>query len=163
VGHNLRNRSASDQPLLKFIRRAFQLAVHAGEQGYEPYGAVLVVSEEVLLEAASHSLRANRGIDHAELSLLRRARREIPYAVLASATLFTSTEPCILCAADIVRSPLRHVAFGCSGDPDSAGADILLSARPAIWVQGPLLEEEGRSIHSRFRHVQVTGRTHGKR
>ena len=108
------------------------------EEGNEPFGALLVVDGDIVLEATNSVVTDNDPLAHAELNLLRRARRQVSMVALARATLYAISEPCLLCAGDIVRTPIRHVVFSRSGDPEVTGTPVLRAASPRLLVEGPI-------------------------
>jgi len=133
------DRKRSVQAHLRFLRRASILAREAATRGDEAFAALLVIDGKVLLEAMNSVRTGNNPTAHAEMNILRKARREISNTVLARAILYCSTEPCAMCAADILRTPITHVVYGRSGDPSAAGRALLSAAEPAIRVEGPLV------------------------
>jgi tRNA(Arg) A34 adenosine deaminase TadA len=135
--------SAAPGRHVRFLERSEALAQSARDAGHEPYAALLVVGREVMLEA-TNTARRDGPMAHAETNLLDEARRRIAHATLARATLYCSTEPCMLCAGHIVRTPIRHVVYGHAGDPAVGGRAILTSAAPVIRVEGPLLDRRSK-------------------
>ena len=135
------------------LRRAFVLAREARDAGNGPYGAVLVGADgSVLLEARNTVNTESDLTGHAETNLLRTAFRTFDAVALAGATLYSSAEPCPMCAGAIYWSGVGRVVFGIGiprlsallGEGNQAGircADILTTGRP-VKVEGPLLEEE---------------------
>jgi len=77
---------------------------------------------------------------HAEAQLLSNVRRTIPNHVLAKAIVYCSDEPCVLCASEIVRSPIRHVVYGRPAAPFVGGESILRAKQAHIRVEGPFIE-----------------------
>lgn len=51
---------------------------------------------------------------HAELALVRKASKALAPAFLQTLTLYTSTEPCAMCAGAIFWSGIPRVVYGCS-------------------------------------------------
>ena len=90
-----------------FMRAAIALAGEAMRHGDEPFGALLVVDGEVRLKARNRVVTECDPTRHAELSLVSDACRCLDSAALARATLYASTEPCVMCCGAIygARSP----------------------------------------------------------
>lgn len=147
------------------MRRALGLARLARDNGNHPFGALLTdASGEVLLEAENTVVTNSDCTGHAELNLMRDASRSLDGEALASATLYTSTEPCAMCAGAIYWAGVSHVVFGLreSELPALTGADprnptLALSCREVfargqrpIDVIGPVLEDEARAVHEGF-------------
>ncbi|GAA1313489.1 nucleoside deaminase [Saccharothrix xinjiangensis] len=97
------------------LDRAIELAVEARAAGDPPFGSLLVGPDgEVLAEARNTSLSDNDITAHPELKLARWAARELDPAVAARTTMFTSCQPCGMCAGAIERSGLGRVVFALS-------------------------------------------------
>jgi tRNA(Arg) A34 adenosine deaminase TadA len=100
---------------------------------------------------------------HAEINLMRQASRKYDSDFLAKCTLYTSTEPCPMCAGAIFWGNVRRVVYGLSVEGlnkmvDEDDEDVLhLPCRELfgkgqknIEVIGPILEEEAREVHKGF-------------
>jgi tRNA(Arg) A34 adenosine deaminase TadA len=150
---------------LQLLRRAIELAVRARANGNHPFGSLLADADGVvILEAENTVLTTHDCTGHAELNLARDAGRKYDPAFLRACTLYTSTEPCAMCAGAIFWSGIGRVVFALSSEtlgtvvPDETGDwTLALSCREvfarggrAIDVSGPLLEAEGRTVHDGF-------------
>ena len=81
--------------MLRHLRHANRLAADAVARGHHPFGAILVGpdGESVLLEQGNVST-----VDHAESVLARRAFAGFDAQTLWASTLYTTVEPCAMCA-----------------------------------------------------------------
>src|SRR5689334_23013368 len=145
-----------------FLRRSFEVARRAMAHGNHPFGAVLVDdSGNVLIEAENGYMPARDGTAHAERLVATEACRTLSRGVLASATLYSSAEPCAMCAGAIYWAGIGRVVYGLSehrlrtitGDhPENPTLDLPCrevfsrGQRPTAVI-GPLLEEEAASVH----------------
>ncbi|MFC5830122.1 nucleoside deaminase [Nonomuraea insulae] len=128
----------------KLLRRAIELAVEARSGGNPPFGSLLAGPDgAVLIEERNSSLTDADITAHPELKLARWAARELDPATAAGTTMFTSCQPCGMCAGAIARSGLGRVVYALSGDqlnslkpPGNAFTDA-----PS---EGPALYEEAR-------------------
>ncbi len=143
-----------------FIRECIELAKHAGQRGNHPFGALLVDDGRILLASENTVNTDNDCTRHAELNLVSDAFRQFGPGVLAKSVLYTSTEPCAMCAGAIFWAGIPTVVFGCSSG--SAGRitgselvmscrDILAKGSKQVEVIGPILEAEGIAVVERFR------------
>jgi len=147
------------------MRRALGLARQARDHGNHPFGALLTDSAgRVLLEAENSVVTASDCTGHAELNLVRQASINLDGDALASATLYTSTEPCAMCAGAIYWAGVSRVVFGLreSELPPLTGTDqrnqtltlpcreVFARGQRPIEVIGPLLEDEARAVHEGF-------------
>ena len=140
-----------------FLTRAFSLAEHAFSQGNRPFGALLVIANKIVLETENSVISANDITAHAEMNLLRRLWQQFNEGLLSQATLYSSTEPCLMCAGAILNTPIRHVVYGCGArclhelaqqsSLSLTGRDVLLSSGSSMLVEGPLLESEALDVH----------------
>jgi tRNA(Arg) A34 adenosine deaminase TadA len=142
-----------------FLREALALAEQAHASGDEPFGAVLVVSGEIVMTASNTVILENDPTRHAELNLVSKAARTLPRETLRAATLYASTEPCAMCAGAICRVRVPKVIYACSGQGlrDLIGGGLAVPCRQILQrphhlveVLGPLLEEEGLALHRKL-------------
>ena len=147
------------------LRRAIELAGHARANGNHPFGSLLVDADGmVALEAENTVVTARDCTAHAELNLVREASRTYEPDFLRACTLYTSTEPCAMCAGAIFWSGIGRVVFSLSSATlgtivsDETGdwtlavscRDVFARGGRAVDVSGPLLEAEGRAAHDGF-------------
>ena len=83
---------------LAMMRRALVAAEQAAERGEVPVGAVVVCGDKVLATAANEREALQDPTAHAELLALRRAAAEIGSWRLSRCTLYSTLEPCPMCA-----------------------------------------------------------------
>lgn len=143
-----------------WIRQAIGLAGAASDRGDEPFGALLVVDDAPILTARNAVNTQDDPTQHAELRLISKASRQFGSTLISASTLYTSTEPCAMCAGAIYWSGISHVVFGLAaasleamtggGGLHQPVRDVLGSASRRILIEGPFLEEEARSVHECF-------------
>jgi tRNA(adenine34) deaminase len=146
------------------MREAFAIARRARARGNRPFGALLVAGNGAVLAAAENSqLTDEQVLAHAEMNLLYRAVKDIAPDVLASSTLYTSAEPCAMCAGAIFWSGVGRLVYGLSGDrlhqlsgfsPQmlvSSAREVLAKAGRNVEVVGPLLEREAEALFAESR------------
>jgi len=97
-----------------FIRQCIALSEQAVRHGDESFGALLVVDGDVRLTAQNRVVTASDQTRHAELLVASEASRRLDAATVAGATLYSSTEPCVMCCGAIYWSRISRVVFGCS-------------------------------------------------
>jgi tRNA(Arg) A34 adenosine deaminase TadA len=141
------------------VERAIELAREAGRRGDGPFGTVLVRDDAVVMEASNRERTDDDLALHPELTLARRADRELSAAERAETTMYTSTEPCPMCAAGVAYAGLGGVVYSVSGarlgDLRDGAAGIPCEevcerlGRP-VPVHGPVLAEEGLAVHREF-------------
>ena len=145
-----------------FMRRSFDVARRALTHGNHPFGAILVDNEgEVLIEAENGYMPSRDGTAHAERLLATQACTTIPADILGTATLYSSAEPCAMCAGAMYWAGIGRLVYGLSehrlGDftgnhPENPTLDlpcreVFRRGQRPTEVVGPLLEEEAAAPH----------------
>ena len=97
-----------------FLRRAFDVARRAREGGDHPFGSILVGPDgTVLMEQGNGYTAEGRDMTaHAERLLATRASKAHSTEFLAGCTLYTSAEPCAMCAGAIYWAGIGRVVYG---------------------------------------------------
>lgn len=93
------------------------LALREAEQAAElhevPIGAVIVDANGELLAAASNrTITDSDPTAHAEILALRIAGEKIGNYRLTGCTLYTTIEPCVMCAGALVNARISRLVFG---------------------------------------------------
>ncbi|GAA0564901.1 nucleoside deaminase [Paractinoplanes ferrugineus] len=96
-----------------YLERAVELAWEARERGNHPFGSLLVTAEGTILEARNTVVTDADPTGHAETNLVRLAG-SLDHPTLGGSTLYTSTEPCAMCAGAIYWSGIGRVVFALS-------------------------------------------------
>ena len=93
-----------------------QEALIEAKKGDLPYGAVLVKDNEVVIRAYNTAQTDNDVSAHAEINALRAFTIQYGYSLdaLSGYTLYTTCEPCPMCAAACIWSGVSIVVFGAS-------------------------------------------------
>lgn len=149
---------------LKFVRRTFEIAQRARTHGNQPFGALLVDEQGVvLLEAENTEVTTGDCTGHAETNLMRKASAEYSADFLANCTLYASTEPCPMCSGAMFWGNIRRVVFGLSeGALYSMRSQLseevihipcrefFAKGRKSVIVIGPVLEEEAMKVQEGY-------------
>lgn len=146
-----------------FLRRSFDVARRSMTHGNHPFGAILVdENRQVLIETENGYMPAHDGTAHAERLLATEACRKLGIDVLRTATLYSSTEPCAMCAGAIYWAGIGRVVYGLSehrlravtgNHPENPTLDmpcreVFKSGQRATEVVGPMLEDEAEALHA---------------
>ena len=131
----------------RYLRRAIELACEARAGGDMPFGSLLVgPSGDVLAEDRNTVVTERDITGHPELKLARWAARELDPERARATTMYTSCQPCPMCAGAISRSGLGRVVFALAGDqlqglrpPGTAGPD-----HARVAYEGPAIFDEAR-------------------
>jgi tRNA(Arg) A34 adenosine deaminase TadA len=149
------------------LRRAFALAGEARARGDRPFAAVIVDAEGQMLAEGLSTQGAGGGgtLAHSEMNALSAVIvARVPREKLRAATIYSSGEPCAMCAAAIFYAGVGRVVYGLSAAailhlrnarPHTAGLSlscraVLDSAAERVEVVGPCLEVEGAVPHQGY-------------
>ncbi len=94
------------------MREALALAWEADEAEEVPVGAVVVHDGRVVGRGANRQIRDGDPTAHAEIVALRQAARELGDHRLRDATLYSTLEPCAMCAGALVTARVARLVFG---------------------------------------------------
>lgn len=143
----------------RWLRETFALARAARLAGNHPFGALLVLDGRVVLRAQNTVASDRNPTAHAETNLMAAALRSLAAEDLVRAVLYTSCEPCAMCAGTMYWGGIRTVVFGLSAFQLArlAGSDLLVPCRElfargahAVDVTGPLLADEAAAVHEHY-------------
>lgn len=167
ASHPNANPSESDE---FFLRQSFDVGRRAMTHGNHPFGAVLVDERgHVLIEMENAYMPSHDGTAHAERLLCTQACTTYSAEVLSRSTLYSSAEPCAMCAGAIYWSGIGRLVYGLSehglraitgNHPENPTLDlpcrtVFASGQRTVEVAGPMLEDEAAAVHVDFwtRHV----------
>lgn len=130
------------------MRLALEQARVARDLDEVPIGAVVVLDDTVV--AGAHNLTRSRTdpTAHAELLAISSAARALRLQRLVGATVYTTVEPCFMCAGALSHARVARVVFGVR-DPKFGGCVSIgrvlheerLNHRGVELVEGVLAEE----------------------
>ena len=149
----------------RHLLAAIELAGRAREHGNHPFGALLVDEDgNVVLEAENTVLTERDVTGHAETNLMRLASSRFDADFLATCTLYTSTEPCAMCAGAIYWGNVRRVVFGLDqeemrrisgSNPENfqlelTCREVFARGDHGVEVSGPHLLDQASAVHDGF-------------
>jgi len=104
----------------RFMAMALDEARIAGGEEEVPVGAVLTMNGEVLARAHNRTRALVDPTAHAEILVLREGARLRGNFRLADATLYSTIEPCPMCAGAIVQARIRRLVYGARDEKGGA-------------------------------------------
>jgi len=157
--------SLSEQDI-SFLRQCIELSRRVRDSGKHPFAAIVVdAAGQIVAEAGNDSLPPDGDpTRHAELVAAGMAAKKLSPDQLAAATLYSSAEPCAMCAGAIywcgigrvVYALSEHKLLGLTGDhPENPTfalpcREVFARGQRRIEVAGPYLEEEAAVTHHGF-------------
>lgn len=143
-----------------WMRRALAQAAQAAALGEVPVGAVAVLDGEVIGAGFNRKERDQDPTAHAEVIALRAAAATLNNWRLIGVTLYSTLEPCPMCAGAMIQARLQRLVYGA---PDTRfGADgtvVAVLREPAFnhrvdVTAGVLAEEAGELLQTFFRSLR---------
>jgi tRNA(adenine34) deaminase len=95
-----------------FLDQAIELAREAERAGEVPVGAVAVMGGRVIGRGRNSSIGLNDPTAHAEMLALREAASAVRNYRLEGVTLYSTLEPCVMCAGALVAARVARLVFG---------------------------------------------------
>ncbi len=97
----------------KWMRQAIHVAREAAKLNEVPVGAVIIGADGKILAAASNrTIKNNDPTAHAEILALRTAAIRTGNYRLTGATVYSTIEPCAMCAGALVNARVARIVFG---------------------------------------------------
>ena len=152
---------------LFYIRRCIEVSIRAKEHGNTPFGALLVDENgDILMEQENIEITKKDCTGHAETKLMKKASHEYSKLFMWKCTLYSTAEPCAMCAGAIYWGNVGRVVYGISekrlleltGDNEHNPTfslpcrQVFSSGQKNIKVIGPFLEieEEVVKVHDGY-------------
>jgi tRNA(Arg) A34 adenosine deaminase TadA len=148
------------------LRRAFDVARRSRAAGDHPFGSVLADREGRLIMEQGNGYTSEGGdrTAHAERLLASRAARAHDLPFLANCTLYTSAEPCAMCAGAIYWAGIGRVVYGQTEKAlkEETGAHeenptldlpcgvVFAAGQRPTEIVGPMLEDEASELQAGF-------------
>ncbi|OLS16916.1 MAG: Guanine deaminase [Candidatus Heimdallarchaeota archaeon LC_3] len=144
----------------KFMKIAIGLALKARQKDNEPFGAILVYNGEIVMKNENEIHSLFDPTSHAELGLISKFCRKNKVIDLRDYGLYTSCEPCAMCAGAIIWSNLGKVVYSVSNDQlsqisgqtiDYSSENIFVIARQRPVVIKNILNLEGLRVFENYK------------
>jgi tRNA(adenine34) deaminase len=95
-----------------FMLEALELAREAARAGEVPVGAVVALNGAVIGRGRNSPIGLSDPTAHAEILALREAAAALRNYRLEGATLYSTLEPCVMCAGALVAARVARLVFG---------------------------------------------------
>ncbi|MGO4785418.1 nucleoside deaminase [Cryobacterium sp. W22_MBD10_FK3] len=143
---------------------AIEVARRARASGNHPFGAILVTGGGRVIEGLNSVVTDRDPTGHAETNVVRLAGARLSGEDLRSSTLYTSAEPCAMCAGAIYWAGIGRVAYALpehvlramvpeqGGEPtlDLPCREVFARGGRTVIVAGPALIAEAADVHAGF-------------
>ena|SRR5437588_9422712 len=146
------------------MREALAEADLAREAGEVPVGAIVVLEGKIIARGRNAVIGSSDPTAHAEIVALREAARAVGNYRLNGAVLYSTIEPCAMCAGALVHARIARLVYG-ARDPKAGAVETHFgicttdSLNHQVSVEGGILEGEcSRVLQSFFRDRRSTQR-----
>jgi tRNA(adenine34) deaminase len=146
-----------------WMRQALAAAHEARARDEVPVGTCIVVDETILAVAGNRTRTDEDPTAHAEIVALRQAATKAGNYRLARAVVYSTIEPCVMCAGALVQARVKRLVFGARDERAGAvesrfrvcDTDFL---NHRIEVAAGVLEDECRELMQEFFRARRSGR-----
>ncbi|MBI4993443.1 nucleoside deaminase [Candidatus Wolfebacteria bacterium] len=95
----------------KYIKRCIRIAEYALDSGELPHGSIIVKNNKIISEAGNQVRKDRNILQHAEIVALIKAQKILSLNELKKCTIYSTFEPCPMCAFAIRELKLKKVVF----------------------------------------------------
>lgn len=152
----------------ELMREALAEAERAREDGEVPVGAIVVLGTDVIGRGRNAVIRMSDPTAHAEIVALRNAASTVGNYRLNGATLYSTIEPCAMCAGALVHARIKRLVYGAKDQKAGAvethfGICTTDFLNHQIIVEGGILEGECRRVLQSFFRDRRNSQEHAER
>ena len=139
-----------------FMRLALDEALKAYEENEVPIGAVLVDGSGILICGKHNRIeQLNDATAHAEILTLRAASKILNRRRLTDCTLYSTVEPCAMCAGALILCRVKRLVYGVTDSKFGACESLFnVTDNPALnhrlQVTAGVLEDDCRELLKNF-------------
>ena len=138
-----------------WMRQALAAAYEARDRGEVPVGTCIVGGEAILAVAGNRTRTDQDPTAHAEIVALREAARRAGNYRIIDAVVYSTIEPCVMCAGALIQARVRRLVYGARDERAGAvesqfrvcDTDFL---NHRIEITAGVLEEECRRLMQEF-------------
>ena len=139
----------------EFMRLALLEAEAARDRGEVPIGAIVVIDNQICGRGCNAVIGSSDPTAHAEILALREAARAMGNYRLTGATLYSTIEPCAMCAGAIIHARVGRLVYGARDEKAGAvethfGICTTDFLNHRVMVEGGLLEADCRAVIQSF-------------
>ena len=139
-----------------WMRTALAEAAEAQEIGEVPIGACLIDADgNLLASAGNRTITTSDPTAHAEILVIRAAASKIGNYRLTETVLYTTIEPCAMCAGALVNARIKRLIYGAPDERFGAVESVFRLCDSSylnhrIEITNGVLAEECRELMQNF-------------
>ena len=115
------------------MAEALTLAINAREIDEVPVGAVIVHEGSIIGRGFNQVESGKSVLVHAELVAIREANLRLSSWRLTGCTLYTTLEPCAMCAGALILSRIAKLVFGAHDPKAGAAGSVINLFQPGLF------------------------------
>lgn len=136
-----------------------KIALEEAKQGDTPFGAVIVKDNQVVAQAHNTVKTDSDPSAHAEVNVIRKLTAKMKNPSLEGYTLYTTCEPCPMCAATCIWAGISEIVLGATiqdlidvgvGQINISCEEIIAKGFRDIKVTKGILKEESLRLFERW-------------
>lgn len=139
----------------KYMKQALKEAQKAYSKEEVPIGVVIVKEGKII--ARAHNLKETKKdtTEHAEIIAIKKASKKLNAWRLTDCEMYTTLEPCPMCAGAIIQSRIKKVYIGAMDEKTGACGSVLnlfkdYKFNHDVEIEQGILEEECKKILKDF-------------
>mgnify|MGYP002564705313 CR=1 FL=1 len=139
----------------KLMKQALKEAQKAYEKEEVPIGAIIVKDGKIIARAHNMKEIKNDTTEHAEIRAIKKASKKLGAWRLSECEMYTTLEPCPMCAGAIIQARIKKVYIGCM-NPKAGCAGSIMNLLQVdkfnhqVEIEKGILEEECSSLLKDF-------------
>lgn len=140
-----------------YMNLALKEAKKAIKYGDIPIGCVIVMNNKIISKAFNKKEFNNNPIKHAEIIAIEKASKKLNTWHLDECTLYTTMEPCLMCAGAILQSRISRIVYGLPNNNfgEVTNNNEVFKNNKKIKIDGCICEEESKSlVQSFFKNIR---------
>lgn len=140
-----------------YMNLALKEAKKAIKYGDIPIGCVIVMNNKIISKAFNKKEFNNNPIKHAEIIAIEKASKKLNTWHLDECTLYTTMEPCLMCAGAILQSRISRIVYGLPNNNfgEVTSNNVVFKNNKKIKIDGCICEEESKSlVQSFFKNIR---------
>ncbi len=138
-----------------YMREAIKLAQKAFEEDEVPVGAVAVYKNQIIGRGHNQTEHLQDPTAHAEIIAITAAANALGSWRLENVIVYTTIEPCIMCAGALVLARVKKIVFGARDEKFGGCGSIFNIVNETrlnhqIDIEEGLLKEQARGLMKEF-------------
>jgi tRNA(Arg) A34 adenosine deaminase TadA len=123
------------------MKKAIELAKEKYKEGGHAVAAIIVKNDEIISEAFTSVRRDQDPTAHAEINAIRMAAKKLGNKLI-DCYLYTTYEPCPMCASAAIWAKMKGIVYGASREDRTEACPwrVLIPATEVIKQGTPILE-----------------------